>query len=226
MRKLIVFLGLAMVFPHSGCKFAGVVPLLGSPTKYEKKVPAEYDLAKRKGQKILVLVNEPGWLGAEVNLRYYLTEAINEHLTKKVKIKPAYLVGYDELSTFRSNQTGFSLLSAVDVGAALGADMVLLVMVEDYELSKMGEINYYKGFLGGQAVLIDVSAEEKLWPKPAESKSVRVGFEMEGGGQKAAVVKLAADFAHCTVRYFYNCSVDKFKIRDDRSDSAWGSWGR
>ncbi|UCC23561.1 MAG: hypothetical protein JSW23_05780, partial [Planctomycetota bacterium] len=186
MRKLIVLFTLVMLLPNSGCKLGGVVALAGSPTKHEKKVPAEYDLCERKGEKILVLVHEPGWLGAQVNLRYYLTEAINENLQKKVRIKAEHLTGYKELSRFRSNNANFSLLSAVEVGAAFDADMVLLVAVGDYELNKMGDIDYYKGFLDAQTALLDVATGEKLWPESGESKTVRVGFEMVQGSQESA----------------------------------------
>ncbi|UCF43342.1 MAG: hypothetical protein JSV99_12380 [Planctomycetota bacterium] len=226
MRKLTVLLTLVMLFPHSGCTFARLVGLVATPTEHEKKIPAEYDLTKRKGQKMLVLVHEPGWLGAQVNLRYYLTEAINENLQRKVRTEPEYLTGYDELSEFRSNHGNFSLLSAVEVGAALDASMVLLVVVEDYQLTKMGETDYYKGFLAARTVLLDVGSGEKLWPKSGESKTVRVGFEIESGGQAAAVRRLAADCAYCTVRYFYDCPKRRFKIADDRSDAAWDGWGK
>lgn len=224
MRKLGVFIGLAMVFPHAGCNLAGVVPVLGTPTRYEKKIPAEYDLAEYKKEKIVVLVNQPGWLGAQVNLRYYLTEALNENLRKRIRIKDEYLVGYDELSEYRSNQANFSLLSVSEVGAALDAKMVLLVVVEDCQLTKMGEMDYYRGFLAARALLIEVGGGEKLWPKSSEGKSVRVGFEMMQGGQETAVVRLAASFAHCTVRYLYDCSVANFKIPDDRSGEGWEGW--
>jgi hypothetical protein len=50
-----------------------------------------------------------------------------------------------------------------------GADMVLLLMVEDYQLTKMAETDYYKGFLGAQAALLNTAAGEKLWPELAES---------------------------------------------------------
>jgi hypothetical protein len=225
MRKLSVFLGLVMVFPHSGCNLAGIVPVLGTPTRYEKKIPAEYDLAEHEDQKILVLVDQPGWLGAQANLRYYVTEAINENLEKKVKIEAEYLVGYDELSKFRSNQADFSLLSVVEVGAALDANMVLLIVVEDYQLTRMGATDYYKGFLASEALLIDVGSGEALWPESGESRTVRVGFEMEQGTQESAVGKLASDCAHCTVRYFYDCIVANFKIPDDWSGEGWERWG-
>jgi len=218
---LFTFTFLTLVFFHSGC---GFVSILGTPTSREKKIPAEYDLAKPASRKILVLVNQPAYLDAEVNLRYYLTRAMRESLMAKIGIRPEYIVPYDQLSEFRSNQSNFSLLSPVIVGRALGADMVLLMMLEDYQLNRMAEAGYYRGFLGAQAVLLNTAAGEKLWPRLAKSKSIRVGFEVEQRGREIAVQRLAAACAYCTTRYFYNCPKDKFKIFDDKSSVDWESW--
>ena len=218
---LFTFTFLAVVFFHSGC---GIVSIVGTPTSHEKKIPAEIDLAKRTDQKILVLVNQPAYLDADVNLRYYLTKAMREGLMAKIGIRPEDIVAYDDLSEFRSNQSNFSLLSPVVVGRALGAHMVLLLMVEDYQLTGMAETGYYRGFLGAQAALLDTAAGEKLWPESAESKSIRVGFEVGGGGREAAVERLVNACAYCTTRYFYDCPRDKFKIFDDKSSVDWESW--
>ncbi|MHC4571652.1 MAG: hypothetical protein ACYS0C_06210 [Planctomycetota bacterium] len=211
----------ALVFFHSGC---GMVSVMGTPTRHEKKIPAEFDLAERTEQKILVLVNQPAYLNADVNLRYYLTEAMREGLMATIGIRPGDIVGYDDLSEYRSNQSNFSMLSPVAVGRALGADMVLLLVVEDYQLTKMAETDYYNGLLGAQAALLDTADGEKLWPESAESKSIRVGFEVAGGGWEAAVERLANACAHCTTRYFYDCPRGKFKIFDDKSGVDWESW--
>ena len=48
MKRLTVFFVLAAVFFCSGC---GIVGLMGTPSQYEKKIPAEYDLAEAKGPK-------------------------------------------------------------------------------------------------------------------------------------------------------------------------------
>ena len=217
---LFTFSFLAMLFFHSGC----IVAILGTPSAYEKKIPAEYDLAKHRNQKLLVLVNQPGWLNAQVNLRYYLTTAIHQNLITKVKISPEYLVPYSELSEFRSNKSGFSLLSPVEVGKALDAGMVLFVGIENYQLQKIAETNYYKGFLSARTVLLDTATGGKLWPKSAKSKSIRVGFEVESGGQEAAAKRLASACAHCITRYLYDCLKHKFKIPDDRSGIGWENW--
>jgi hypothetical protein len=220
MKKLTVFCVLAGVFFYNGC---GIVGLLGTPSQYEKKIPAEYDLTKQKGRKVLVLVEQPGWLSAQANLRYYLTEAIRENLIAKVKVPPEYILSYNELSEFRSNKGDFSSLSPAAVGKALGADIVLLVTIEDYQLSEVAESDYYNGFLGAQAALFETATGEKLWPESAEGKSIKVGFEAEQG-QEAAIDRLVDACAHCTIRYFYNCPKYKFKIFDERSDAGWEEW--
>jgi hypothetical protein len=220
MKKLTVFCVLAAVFFYNGC---GIVGLLGTPSQYEKKIPAEYDLTKQKGRKVLVLVEQPGWLSAQANLRYYLTEAIRENLIAKVKVPPEYILSYNELSEFRSNKGDFSSLSPAAVGKALGADIVLLVTIEDYQLSEVAESDYYNGFLGAQAALFETASGEKLWPESAENKSIKVGFEAEQG-QEAAIDRLVDACAHCTIRYFYNCPKYKFKIFDERSDAGWEEW--
>jgi hypothetical protein len=217
MKKLTVFFVLAAVFFYNGC---GVVGLMGTPSPYEKKVPAEYDLTKQKGRKVLVLVEQPGWLSAQANLRYYLTEAIRENLIAKVKVPPKYILSYNELSEFRSNKGDFSSLSPAEVGKALGADIVLLVMIEDYQVGEVAGSGYYNGFLSAQAAIFEASGE-KVWPESAENKSIKVSFETGEKGQEAAVKRLVNACAHCTSRYFYNCPKYKFKIFDEKRDIGW-----
>jgi hypothetical protein len=217
MKKLTVFFVLAGIFFYSGC---GMVGLLGTPSPYEKKIPAEYDLAAQKGKKVLVLVEQPGWLDAQANLQYYLTEAIRESLTAKVKVKPEYIISYKELSEFRSNRSDYSSLSSVAVGKALGADIVLLVVIEGYQLSEVAESDYYSGALSAQTALFETATGEKLWPEYAENKSIKVSFEAEHG-QETADKRLASACAHCITRYFYNCLKYKFKTFDEGKEAGW-----
>lgn len=221
MKKLTAFLTLVMLFFSSGC---GIVAVLGTSRSHEKKVPAEYDLTEHTDRKILILVNQPAYLNARANLRYHLTKAISEKLTEKIKIPQECILAYNELSQFRSDQPNFSLLLPAEVGEALGADMVLLVAIQDYQLNEMAKTGYYRGFLGAQTALVETATREKLWPKSAKSKSIKVGFEFESGGRKAAVARLSAACAYCTTRYFYDCPKEKFKIADDKSGIGWENW--
>lgn len=211
----------AAVLFCSGC---AIVSLLGTPTRREQKVQAEYAFGEQTGRKTLVLVEQPGWVSSEVNLRYHLTKRMNKELVKKVKIRPEHLVGYDKLSDLRSNRADFSRLSPIEVGSALGADMVLLLMVERHELGAVGGSRYYTGFLELESALHEVVSGQRLWPQSGQSKSIKVGFDAGVKGRAAALKRLMQAAAHCTARYFYDCPVDQFKISDDKSDISWEGW--
>jgi hypothetical protein len=212
-----VFCVLAGVLFCGGC---GVVSVMGTQSQYEKKVPAEYDLAAQKDKKILVLAEQPSWLSTEVNLRYYLTEGVRENLIAKAKIPSEYIISYKEFSEFRSNKSDFSLLSPVEVGQALGADFVLLIVIEDFQLGEMPDTGYYNGFLGVQAVLFETATGAKLWPESAVGKNIKVGFEAEKD-RDASVNRLVNSCAYCTARYFYDCPKYKFKIFDEVNKVGW-----
>ena len=197
---------------------------MGTPTDYEKKIPAEYNLAKDKGSKTLVLVYQPAWLDSKMDLRYYITDAMNKELTKKIKSKGSTFVSYSELSKFRMNTENFTQLSPVEVGKALDANMVLLISIESYQVEELEKSDYYKGFLSTKSSLYSIANGNKLWPLSDENKSVKVGFESAGPGEEFAVKRLAAASAFCTSRYLYDCIKNQFKIFDERNDTVWQTW--
>ncbi len=194
------------------------------PSSHEKKIPAEFKLAEYKGKKTLVLVNQPAWLGAPPVLRGELTEQINNKLIEKVKLSFGDVIEYELLSDFRSKRVDFSMMGEAQIGRALGADLVLLVVLDGYSMSKVPDTDYYKGSLGGQAVLIGVENDKKLWPEGGGTKIVRVGFEVDVRGAEMALKRLANSAAYCATRYLYDCRKDKFKIADDRSGVGWEEW--
>ena len=220
MNKTGVLIVLFLAF-CSGCESIGV---LVTPTRHERKIPAEYDLTGQTDKRVLVLVKQPAYLNAQENLRYYITNAVRENLVAKTMTDRENIVSYERLSEFRSSESDFSLLSPASIGRALEADMVLLIVVESYELSEMAESGYHKGALATRSVLLETSTGKKLWPQAESSKSVRVGFEFEGGGQKVAVTRLAVAAGHCIVRYFYDCLKKKFRIADDKTHISWDDW--
>jgi hypothetical protein len=224
MKKIVAFFVLVAIVFHSGCNLLGIIAVLGTPSSHEKKVTADYGLADRKDQKILVLVNQGVWLNADVNLRYYLTEAVNENLLNKVKIGPNYLISYSKLAEIRSKQPDLAQLSPVELAAALDADMVLLVEIDAFSLNELPEDGYYKGYLNARAVLLETATTMKLWPKSEKSKVIKVGFDVEPQGKEAAVDRLASASAYGIVRYLYNCPRNKFKFADDRSGTQWQEW--
>ena len=218
-EKLIVLYVFLAIFCCGGC---GLVGLVGSESPYEKKIPAEYNLASQKNKKVLVIVEQPSWFSSESNLRYYLTRDICQNLTAKVKVKSKNIIPYKELAEFRASRSDFSSLLPADVGTALGADIVVLVIIEDYQLNDVAGTGYYNGFLSVQAAVYE-TAGGKVWPLEAAGKSVKVGFDTGERGQELAVGRLVSACAYCITRYFYNCPEYKFKIFDEGGRSGWDS---
>lgn len=206
------------------CFGCGLIANMGTESPREKKIPAEFKLADKKGKKILVLVNQPVWLGAPPVLRGELADMINRRLVENAKINSGSIIDYKTLSDFRSKRVDFSMMSEAQVGKALGADLVLLLVLDGYTMNKLADTDYYKGSLEGQAGLIEVETDKKLWPEKDSSRVVRVGFEVEVRGAEIALSRLANSMAYCVTRYFYDCPKDKFKIADDRSGVAWEIW--
>jgi hypothetical protein len=220
MKKTGLVITLTMVYLCGGCNIIGFIL---TPGAYENKIPAEYDFAKHAKQKVLILVEQPGWINAQANLRYYLTEAISRNLIRNTRLRANNLVAYDELADYRSNREDFSLLSPIEAGRALHAEIVLAVTIVDCRLTELGQTGYYKSHLYAQAALFDTAAGTKLWPSE-DSRSIKVGFEAEGHNQETAVKRLTNACAHCITRYLYPCSIDNFKIADDISSPNWQSW--
>ncbi len=222
--RLLAIVGACAVPPvlclQAGCS-PGMIAVLGTPTSDESKTSAEYDLARQEDRKILVLVDQPYYLNVRANLRYFLTDTVNKMLQQRLKIRPELLIDYDTLADFRSSTPDFSLLAPERVGSSLGADLVLLIVINDCSISEIAETGYFSGVLVAQSQLIRVPGGEKLWPTLEQAKVIKVGFESERRGHDAAAVRLAVAAAHCVTRYLYNCPKNQFRISDEIKDVGW-----
>ncbi len=215
--------GLPLVLFYAGCDAAGLVSVISTPTSSEAGASAEYDLSKDKDQKILVFVDQPAYLSAYPNLRFYITDTTTKILQDKdrAKIPPSLFISYHALADLRAATPDFYTLSPVQIGEKLGADLVLVVTITDCKIRDIPEGGYVAGSLDAYATLYRVSSGEKLWPTTENSRLVQVGFESERRGRDAAVVRLAAAASHCVTRYLYNCPKTGFKISDERTASGW-----
>jgi hypothetical protein len=201
-----------------------IVPIFTEPTRHEKKIPAEYNLALAKDKKIVVLVENPIWANAPVSLTAQLTTELNKSLTDKVGLKPKDLISYEKVQTYRAVVQDTSQLSPVELGRAVGADLVLFAEVHEFALGQTAETDYYKGRLAGRVALFDVASGQKLWPESESGKLIMVAFDVEQDGYDEATDRLARAFAHCVTRYLYDCPVAKFKIFEDKSGTGWKDW--
>jgi len=210
---------LALV-PLAGCH-PGIIAVLATPTSAEAKITAEYNLKADKDVNILILVDQPASLDCHPNLRFFMTDSAIKTFIIKSKFKEEQFITYDALAEFRSNTPDFALMAPEQVGSALGADFVLLIIVNNCRLWQIGDTGYINGTLEAQGQLFRVAGGEKVWPAMEQAKTVRVGFESEKRGQDAAGLRLAVAASHCITRYLYNCPKNLFKISDEASDSGW-----
>ncbi len=221
---VLFFAGLPLLLFYPGCDAAGIVSVIGTPTSAEQaEGSAEYGLAKNKNQKILVLVDQPTYLRDYPNLRFYITDMITKILQDKDRagILPSLFIDYHSLADLRAATPDFYTLSPAQIGEKLGADLVLVVTVNDCKVRDIPEAGYVSGSLDAQAAIYRVSSGEKLWPTTEHSRLVQVGFESERRGRDAAVVRLAAAASHCVTRYLYDCPKSNFKISDERVATGW-----
>jgi hypothetical protein len=156
---IVAIAGLPLILFHAGCS-PGIIAVATTPTSAEQESTAEYDLSKDKNQKILVFVDQPAYLRDYPNLRFYLTDVINNMLEEKVNIKKTLLIEYRTLADFRVNTPDFAMLSPAQVGEKLGANLVLAVTITDCKVREISEAGYFSGTLDAHAALFSVSSGE------------------------------------------------------------------
>ncbi len=220
--KITIMVGILLLV--GGC---GFVSLMGTPGRHERKTPAEFDLAAiaaKRSKKILVIVEQPAWVRSKANLRFYLTKSFNKRLEKTIGFKPENIVPYQELVNLRSTRPDYHNMTTGEIARALSADMVLKVVVADYNMTKEAGSKYYKGDLNTTVSLTAAGSGLLLWPKKSKQKIIRVGFEIESGGYETAVTRLATGSAFCTLRLLYDCPGDKYDSSDDRTKIDWQNW--
>ncbi len=225
---LFVIFAVSTLF-NTGCQYGGLVGVFGTPGYHEREVIAEYNLVEQLQEneeftkKLLIIVDQPGWLEAQVNLRSYITSSIIRFFVANAEIPEENIIPYDDLVDLRAEREDFSLLSPAQIGKELDADFVLMVVVTDYDLALMHDTKYHMGDMATQNALYDVLLDEKVWPQTG-SKKVKVGFEIETRGEDVANIRLSTAMAHCVTRYLYNCKKNKFRVSEDRTTIAWENW--
>ena len=223
-KRCVYILFFCLFCVSAGCRLAGLVSVLGTESYEEAVVPAEFDMSQHTDSIVLVLVEQPGYINTSINMRFYLTEAINRSLYKSIGMPDSNVIHYEKIADFRAANPEWSKLSPVEMGSRLGADMVLDVCVEDLQVGRAGDADYLSGKLNTRVALLDVDTQEQLWPQSAVGKQVKVGFEIEDRGRDRAVTRLAVASAHCTTRYLYDCKKKRFRIFEDRSAVALENW--
>jgi len=185
----------------SGCAIFGVAV---SPSAAEVKLKAEYNLVDKEPNKILILVEQPPTDTSTSNIRLYISQFAEAMLVTKLKLKQETIIPYQKLSELRDAREDFAMLSPVEVGRALGAEMVLYITVDEFRQAKLGSESFYESILTTRSGLYDVGRGELVWPEDGNLRKIKVGLDMEKGEFDKGASRLAQASVKCVVRYLYN----------------------
>ncbi|MBN1787353.1 MAG: hypothetical protein JW806_03055 [Sedimentisphaerales bacterium] len=208
----------------AGC---GGIAAIGTETASEKEIPAEFHLRQTKG-KILVFVNQPGWVRAPMDLRTALTDSFNMAFEHNVGIAKERLIPYSSIMNLRTTLAANEKNDAFKAASKLGAEYVLSIEIMEFELTTFSEKDFFNGAINTKSCLYN-SQGEKLWPKERGEKEeackiLTLGFEARKETVKSAVDRLANATAHCVTRYFYNCKKIKFRIAEEHKEFDYYKW--
>ncbi len=201
-----------------GCN---VIGFIAAPTAHEKKVPAEYKLYRTKSR-ILVFVDQARSSSVGFHVRGALDAAVIGYLANKVRVNKNNIiapVGYTS-----SRVQAYAGLSPAQIGQKAGADLVLYIRIDKYELEQMDRRGYFSGSIATRSVLVDVDSAKILWPASKEARLNRIKVELETHGREAASNRLMSGTAHCITRYFYNCPGPRFRWGDEQKEFEFDNW--
>jgi hypothetical protein len=208
--KYLICLVLLAAAGTGGC---GMAAVLGSPTSYELKVPAGFNLSRDTEGKIAVLAQG----GPNIALRQQVEDIVLLKLHEKAEIKKDRLVARSEIDKLRLDQEKYLAMTPAQLGEAAGAGTVLVVKIVKYELYPMPLGRYYDCAMSVSAVLVDTRTGTILWPADGMPRSVSFAAEGERGEAQAVTTRLVMKIAHGVTRYLYDCPKAYFRMPGESS---------
>ena len=223
-KNVIVILLTAMATAFlPGCGGIGAITgNVSSEAPSEKVTKAEFNLAATDG-KVLVFVNQPGWIKTPMDLRVSLTNALNLSLEEKAGLKKERLIPYADVLKLRMAMPNDKKDDPLEIGPRLNAQYILAVQVMAFDLSTFAEKDFFNGQMITKACLYDRKGT-KLWPAGEGYKEVKVAFDVEKGTIESAVERLSAATSYCITRYFYNCKTNHFRIAEEQKELDSDKW--
>ena len=210
-RSIIFIVTLLFVIVNSGCNVASIFGVLATPGAYEQEKTPEYDLLAQQERKVLLWVECPRSSGADYDVQAELIDAFQRYFYKIMEMDQENLVVYNPASS-----TDY-LLDPKKVARSKGAGYVLIVQVDDYEMTPLQAKNYFYGAISCRSLLLDVDLGVSVWPRGGgQTKATSIEIELETKGRDAMLQRLVKAAAHCTLRYLYPCLTHQFKHSGER----------
>jgi len=140
----------------SGCQAIAWTAAQFAPPE---KVKALYELPK--GKSVLVFVDDSARQIEYVPVKAKLTEALGEQLLSNNAADRT--VPYQRLLDLMTSSPDFDRLSVSEVGRRCGADVVLYVQIEQFQLREHPDSPLWQGKLQASIRVVDVQ-QGRLWP--------------------------------------------------------------
>lgn len=175
---------------------------------YGKLTPA-YDLVQNQDKKILILVESPRYVAADIDAPEKLSKVLQDHLIK-AKVKPQNL-------RVQGGSANTALVSPEQAAQQAGAQLVLFVRIEDYELLPVRIRDFYSARMLTRAALINAEDGAVLWPLDGDQGKLHdIAIEMGKGGRQAVLTQMTESTAHCIVRNLYPIEKLYYRNSDER----------
>jgi len=223
-KNIFIILGIAITTAFwTGCgTIGGIGGAMSSEMPSEKVIPAEFKLDETEG-KIIVFINQPGWIRSPMDLRTALTKSTNIALVEKAEIKKERLTEYADIQKIRIALPQDKKEDVFETASKAGAKYVLTVQVLDFDLSTFAEKDLFNGTMTTKSCLYDME-QKKIWPTEEDYKEITVNIEAEKGTMETAVGKLSNATAFCVTRYFYDCKAIRFRIAEEQKELDSDKW--
>lgn len=218
MNKIIVSLVAILGLLNSGCV---IVAKLGTPTRSEKIIDAEFMLAEHDYGKIAIVVRgqnknmESERLGSNIYIATKASLINNKLITSEDLIRDRFYKDY------KNSVANFNELSLRQIAETLNVDTILEITIDKYKLTNMAGTNYYEGSIKLGGSLYSLEQDMVIWPEDGFSKQVSLGFDIDSNGHEAAMKRLAVKGSHCITRYLYNCPLPNFKVSEESTGQQW-----
>ena len=150
-----------------GCQIFLPVIALVEMVFPKDKVPAQFKLPK--GKRVLVFPDDMHRPVAYPPVKRALAEKVGKVLLEKKAV--AAVVPYDDLVDLQHAELSFNRLAVSTVGKRLGADLVILVSIDEFRLKDSPVGTLWRGRFVGKVRVVDVK-EGRLWPDESAGRPV------------------------------------------------------
>jgi hypothetical protein len=214
-KVFLCVLVLCLALSCGGCAFFKLMAAVASPSYYELKIDAEFDLKDRAEGKILIVVGAAGGSMAGPVEKQQLSSMLHALVVGRLKLDEEDVMSHRAIADLLYVKGSVSRLAPKELGRELGAETVLYVFITKYGLYEVPEQGYHYGSMAIRGVLIDSESGDVLWPAKKTGRYVEAMVEVETRGRDVAASRLGTTVSHGIVRNLYDCPKYKYTTRDE-----------